>query len=205
MICAAKPRDSTAAAREHRRVLAPSLLTPITPGTSPCHTPGKVGFEMSQRRVLLVRIIRKVRQVQACMFLPSSKGSRQPRRRLFHSILQPRRCRRTRSGHARVDSMSNGVHKPDRKFVCAVVELPWSISTNGAGETGPKDTRARFVAGGRGCICRGSPPQFLHCQCSISVMVSFAPRRTCSVADRSGGRAGVHDQRSCTQPLNPGP
>ena len=66
MICAAKPRYTAAAAREHRRVLAPSLLAPLTPVTSQRHTTGEVIFETSQRRVLLVCIKEKVRQVQAC-------------------------------------------------------------------------------------------------------------------------------------------
>ena len=39
VICAAKPRYTAAAAREHWRVLAPRLLTPSASVTSPLHTP----------------------------------------------------------------------------------------------------------------------------------------------------------------------
>ena len=39
VICAAKPRYTAAAAREHRRVLAPRLPTPGASGTSPLHVP----------------------------------------------------------------------------------------------------------------------------------------------------------------------
>ncbi len=38
VICAAKPRQTAAAAREHRRVLAPRLPTPGASVTSPLHT-----------------------------------------------------------------------------------------------------------------------------------------------------------------------
>jgi len=67
VICAAKPRYTAAAAREHRRVLAPRLSTPGASVTS-LHTPREVLFEMCQRRVLLARILTttggEVRQVQ---------------------------------------------------------------------------------------------------------------------------------------------
>ena len=56
VICAAKPRYTAAAAREHRRVLAPRLPTPGASATSPLHNPREVLFEMCQRRVLLARI-----------------------------------------------------------------------------------------------------------------------------------------------------
>jgi len=39
VICAAKPRYTAAAAREHRRVLAPRLPTPGASVTSPLHAP----------------------------------------------------------------------------------------------------------------------------------------------------------------------
>jgi hypothetical protein len=39
VICAAKPRYTAAAAREHRRVLAPRLPTPVASVTSPLHAP----------------------------------------------------------------------------------------------------------------------------------------------------------------------
>ena len=66
VICAAKPRYTAAAAREHRRVLAPRLPTPAASVTSPVHVPREVLFEMSQRRVLLARKKGEVRQVQFC-------------------------------------------------------------------------------------------------------------------------------------------
>ena len=51
--------------------------------------------------------------------------------------------------------------------------LVFSVSVTTA-KSGPKDTRARLVALGLGCIWRGRPPQFSQCQCSISEIVSFA-------------------------------
>ena len=46
MICAATPRNTAAAAREHRRILAPLLEASITPGTSFFHTPIEVVLEV---------------------------------------------------------------------------------------------------------------------------------------------------------------
>ena len=86
MICAAKPRYTAAAARQHRRILAPLLRAPITPVTSPCHKTGEVVLEMGQSPVFYARIKGKVRQVQVCRPVPSSKGSLKPRRCLFRSI-----------------------------------------------------------------------------------------------------------------------
>jgi len=63
VICAAKPRYTAAAAREHRRVLAPRLPTPGASVTSPLHNPREVLFEMCQRCVLLPRLEGEVRQV----------------------------------------------------------------------------------------------------------------------------------------------
>jgi len=62
MICAAKPRYTAAAAREHRRVLAPRLPTLGASVTFPLHNPREVLFEMCQRCVLLPRINGEVRQ-----------------------------------------------------------------------------------------------------------------------------------------------
>jgi hypothetical protein len=56
VICAAKPRYTVVAAREHPRVLAPRLPTPCASVTSPLHTSREVLFEMCQHRVLLARI-----------------------------------------------------------------------------------------------------------------------------------------------------
>jgi hypothetical protein len=94
MICAAKPRYTAAAAREHRRVLAPRLPTPGANVTSPLHTPREVLFEMCQRRVLLARIKGRVRQVQFCKWTTTIKGSLELLCCLTHSIIQARRCRR---------------------------------------------------------------------------------------------------------------
>ena len=76
-----KPRHTAAAAREHRRVLAPRLPTPGASVTSPLHTPREVLFEVCQRRVLLARIKGEVRQVQFCKWtttiaLPPHAGTR---------------------------------------------------------------------------------------------------------------------------------
>jgi hypothetical protein len=46
MICAAKPRYTAAAAREHGCVLAPRLRASGASVTSPLHTPREVLFEM---------------------------------------------------------------------------------------------------------------------------------------------------------------
>ena len=78
MICAAKPRHTAAAAREHRRVLAPRLPTPGASVTSLLHTPREVLFEMCQRRVLLARIKGEVRQVQYCKWMTTIEGSLEP-------------------------------------------------------------------------------------------------------------------------------
>jgi len=45
---------------------------------------------MGQRPVFYARIKGKVRQVQVCRPVPSSKGSLKPRRCLFRSIFQMR-------------------------------------------------------------------------------------------------------------------
>ena len=45
VICAAKPHYTAAAAREHRRVLAPRLPTAGASVTSPLHTPMNVRIE----------------------------------------------------------------------------------------------------------------------------------------------------------------
>ena len=91
VICAAKPRYTAAAAREHRRVFAPRLPTPPASVTSPLHAPREVLFEMCQRRVLLARIKGEVRQVQFCKWLTTIQGSLEPFCRLTHSIIQARR------------------------------------------------------------------------------------------------------------------
>ena len=58
-----------------------------------------------------------------------------------------------------------------------VAEPLWVIGVSViTDKSGSKETRARFVAGGRGCMWRGRPPQFSQCQCSISVIASFASR-----------------------------
>jgi len=87
MICAAKPRDTAAAAREHRRVLATRLPTPQTKVTSPLHTPREMLLEMCQRHVLFARIKGEVRQVQFCKCLTTIQGSLEPLFRLTHSII----------------------------------------------------------------------------------------------------------------------
>jgi hypothetical protein len=94
VICAAKPRYTAAAAREHRSVLAPRLPTSCASVTSPLHTPREVPFEMCQRRVLLARIKGEVRQVQFCKCMAIIQGSQEKLCRLTHSIIQARRCRR---------------------------------------------------------------------------------------------------------------
>jgi hypothetical protein len=94
VICAAKARFTAAAARKHRRVLAPRLPTPCASVTSPLHTPREVRFEMCQRRVLLARFEGEVRQVQFCKCTTTNEGSLEPLCRLTHSIIQARRCRR---------------------------------------------------------------------------------------------------------------
>ena len=63
VVSTAKPRYTAAAAREHRRVLAPRLPTPAANVTSPLHNPREVLFEMCQRCVLLPRLEGEVRQV----------------------------------------------------------------------------------------------------------------------------------------------
>ena len=64
VICAAKPRYTAAAAREHGRVLAPHLPTPGANVTSLFHKPREELFEVCKRRVLLPCIEGVVRQVQ---------------------------------------------------------------------------------------------------------------------------------------------
>ena len=71
MICAAKPRYTAAAAREHGRVLAPRLRASGVSVTSPLYTPRKVLFEICQRHVLLTRIKGEERQVQFCTWTTS--------------------------------------------------------------------------------------------------------------------------------------
>ena len=95
VICAAKPRYTAAAAREHRRVLTPRLPTPGASVTSPLHAPREVLFEMCQRRVLLTRMEGEVRQGQFCKWTTTIEGSLEPFCRLTHSIIQARRCRQT--------------------------------------------------------------------------------------------------------------
>jgi len=97
VICTAKPRYTAAAAREHRRIIAPRLPTPCAHVTSPLQTPREVPFQMCQRRVLLARIKHgQVRHVQFCKWLTTTQGSLEPLCRLTHSIIQARRRRRRR-------------------------------------------------------------------------------------------------------------
>ena len=74
MICAAKPRNAAASAREHLRVLAPRLVAPSTPVASPFHAPGEIGPEMRQRRVLWARIKGEAREVQARRYATQVQG-----------------------------------------------------------------------------------------------------------------------------------
>jgi hypothetical protein len=78
MICAAKPRYTATAAREHRCIIAPLLPTPAASVTSSLHTPRKVLFEMYQRRVVLPRLKGDVSQVQLCKFTTCIQGSLEP-------------------------------------------------------------------------------------------------------------------------------
>jgi hypothetical protein len=91
VICAAKLRYTAAAAREHRRVLAPRLPTPGASATSPLHTPREVLFEMRQRRVPLARVKGQVRQVQFCKWTTTIEGSLEPLCRLTHASAVQRR------------------------------------------------------------------------------------------------------------------
>jgi hypothetical protein len=81
VICAATPRYTAAAAREHRRVLAPLLPTPAASVTSPLHTPREVLFEMCQHRV-------------PSWSASTIEGNLELLCHLTHSIIQARRCRR---------------------------------------------------------------------------------------------------------------
>ena len=115
MICAAKLRNAAASAREHLRVLAPHLVAPSTPVASPFHTPGEIGLEMRQRRVLWARIKGEAREVQARRCATQVQGSLQPLLRLAHSIITARRFGRMRSWQLRSTSSTPSHIGPDLK------------------------------------------------------------------------------------------
>ena len=115
MICAAKPRNAAAPAREHLRFLAPRLVAPSTPVASPFHAPGEIVLEMSQRRVLWARIKGEAREVQTRRYATQVQGSLQPLLRLAHSIITARRFGRMRSWQLRSTSSTPSHIGPDPK------------------------------------------------------------------------------------------
>jgi hypothetical protein len=84
MICAAKPRYTAAAAREHGRVLSPLLHTSGTSVASLFYMPREVSYEVLQRFARLSRIEEKVGQVQLSMFTTTIQGSQKPFLRQTH-------------------------------------------------------------------------------------------------------------------------